>query len=573
MILIAAAESSSLEVGAMITGLGGGLALFLYGMRKMTEALKTVAGARMKALLGRLTTNRFSAALAGAGVTAVIQSSSITTVLVVGFITSGLLTLSQSIGIILGANIGTTVTAQIIAFKVTKYALVMIAGGFLVELVARREKIKQYGITVMGLGLIFFGMNLMSDAASPLRAYEPFMAVMQQMRNPLLGILAGAVFTGLVQSSSATTGVAIVMASEGLVSLEAGIAIIFGANIGTCITALIAGIGRPREALQASLAHVIFNLAGVALWFAFIPQFAEAVRLLSPVYPDVEGAARRALETPRQIANAHTLFNVGNALVFIWFTTPLAWVVKKIVPPKKKAEEEAGEPVYLDDFYLQQPSVALDRARLEIGRLGEIVVGMVDKSFHATVKGLPGEVAALHHDEQVADKLHVAIISWLGKLSLGNLVEPQPRQIYEYIAAANYLENAADIVGASLVKSGRKRLAAQVPMSKGTIEMLRPLHAEALKAGKNALRAFAESDAALAEEVSRSKARSNKFAAAAQSHLMKRLVAEEPERLTAFRFESDIIDDYRRLHTLFRRLAKTVEEVETAEPEAESPEG
>ena len=203
----------------MFVGLAGGLALFLYGMRKMTEALKIVAGERVKNILARLTTNRVTGAIAGAGVTAVIQSSSITTVLVVGFITAGVMTFNQSIGIILGANVGTTVTAQIIAFKITKSAMLLIAAGFFTEVLAKNRRIKQIGIMFMGLGMLFFGMELMSQATYPLRTFDPFMAIMRSMDNPLFGILMGAVFTAVIQSSSATTGIVIIMASQGFVTL------------------------------------------------------------------------------------------------------------------------------------------------------------------------------------------------------------------------------------------------------------------------------------------------------------------------------------------------------------------
>lgn len=562
MTLTAVLETGNPPFGPMLTGLGGGLALFLYGMRKMTEALKIVAGARMKTFLGRITTNRFTAAFAGACVTAVVQSSSVTTVLVVGFVTSGLLTLSQSIGIILGANIGSTVTAQIIAFKVTKYALAMIAAGFIIEVAARKERIKQYGVVFMGFGLIFFGMDLMSSAASSLRSYEAFLELMQEMRNPLVGILFGAIFTGLVQSSAATTGIVIVMASEGIIPLEAGIALILGANIGTCVTVLVAGIGRPREALQTAIAHVIFNLVGVALWSPFIPQLAEGVRLLSPYYSGVEGPLKVALETPRQIANAHLFFNVGNALIFIWFTGPLAWLVKRIAPPKAKPMETAGTPVFIDDFYLQQPSVALDRARLEISRLGEIVLHMVDRSYHAPVEGMKGEIEKLHEDERSVDALHGAIVSYLGKLSLSNLVEPQPLLIYEYIEAANSLENVADTCGTNLAQSGSKRIAAQFEISVATRQLLQRLHRAVLKSGRKAMKSFAEGDAALAKEVASAKRHISQLASEAQEHLVKRLVAQAPERLSAFRIETNIVEDYKRLYTLFRRIAKSVREIE-----------
>ncbi|MFT5856440.1 MAG: phosphate:Na+ symporter, partial [Verrucomicrobiales bacterium] len=517
MALLGTIDATGAQIGTILTGLGGGLALFLYGMRKMTEALKLVAGARMKSFLARLTSNRFSAAFAGAGVTAVIQSSSVTTVLVVGFITSGLLTLSQSIGIILGANIGTTITAQIIAFKVTKYALAMVAAGFVIEVAGKKERTKQCGVALMGLGLIFFGMELMSNAASPLRTSEAFMEMVQQMRSPLIGILAGAVFTALVQSSSATTGIVIVMATEGLLPLEAGIALILGSNVGTCVTALIAGIGRPREALQAAVAHVIFNLAGVALWVGVIPQLADAVRAISPNYSEVAETTRLALETPRQIANAHTLFNVGNALIFIWFTGPLAWLVTKIVPPKAKLAEGSGEPIYLDDFYLEQPAVALDRARMEIVHLGEMALGMVERSYHASVSGARAEIDQLHEDENNIDQLHGRIIRFLGKLSLAELVEPQPERIYEYIAAANYLEDVSDTCGTSLTRAGRKRLGAHIDVSGGTREMLEELYQTVYQSGIDTLQAFDTCNREQAQAVVATKPKVTGLAARAQS--------------------------------------------------------
>ena len=240
---------------SMIIGLLGGLALFLFGMEQMSSAIKAVAGDQMKNLLAKLTTNRLAGAATGAGVTAVIQSSSVTTVLVVGFITAEVMTLSQAVGVIFGSNVGTTITAQIVAFKVTKYALLMIAIGFAALFISKDEKVQHYGEILMGLGLVFFGMSVMSGAMKPLRSYEPFLNLMKNMGgNPILGILISAIFTALVQSSSATTGIVIVMASENLISLPAGIALIFGSNVGTCVTALLASLGKPIEAIRAGLA-------------------------------------------------------------------------------------------------------------------------------------------------------------------------------------------------------------------------------------------------------------------------------------------------------------------------------
>ena len=244
-----AAEGTAVGIawGHLAMGLFGGLALFLFGMEQMSDALKSALGDQMKTLLAKLTRNRFTGALTGAFVTAVVQSSSVTTVLVVGFVSAGMMNMTQSIGVIMGANVGTTVTAQIVAFKVEEAALWMVALGFLMMFAARRERVKHYGSMLMGLGLIFYGMSLMGGAMDPLRSYEPILQLMAQMKNPLLAILVGALFTALVQSSSATTAIVITMAGQGLISLEAGIALAFGANIGTCITAQLAALGKPRE--------------------------------------------------------------------------------------------------------------------------------------------------------------------------------------------------------------------------------------------------------------------------------------------------------------------------------------
>ena len=368
-------QASTLDIATMITGLGGGLALFLYGMRKMTEALKTVAGTGLKDVLARLTTNRFTGALSGALITAVIQSSSVTTVMVVGFVSAGLITFTQSIGVIMGANIGTTVTAQIVAFHIGEYSLVIIAAGFLTELLAKSQRVRHYGIALMGLGLLFFGMELMSTATAPLRSYAPFIGFLQELRTPYLGILAGVVFTAIVQSSSATTGIVIVLATQGFITLESGIALILGANVGTCITAGLSAIGRPREAVKAAAIHVVFNLVGVLLVVGFIAPFAELVRAVSTATPELSGAARLAAEVPRQIANAHTIFSIASTVVLLGFAGALGSLVERIVPRAKTVPPGEGQPVYLDPLYLDQPAVALDRVKLELERMAGITKG------------------------------------------------------------------------------------------------------------------------------------------------------------------------------------------------------
>ena len=311
-----AASTMGIDWGNLAMGLLGGLALFLFGMDLMSEALKSALGEKMKVVLAKLTKNRVSGALTGAFVTAIVQSSSVTTVLVVGFVSAGMMSMSQSIGVILGANVGTTLTAQIVAFNVERAALWMVAIGFLLSAIKKYESASQYGQMLLGLGLIFYGMGLMGHAMHPLRSYPPFLELMSQMSNPLLAIILGAGFTALVQSSSATTAIVITMAGQGFISLEAGIALAFGANIGTCVTALLASLGKSREALRASLVHLFFNFGGVLIWLPFIGVLATWVTGISPNYPELQGTAKLSKEVPRQIANAHTLFNVANTLLF-----------------------------------------------------------------------------------------------------------------------------------------------------------------------------------------------------------------------------------------------------------------
>ena len=347
--------------GMILIGLFGGLAIFLFGMDQMTDGLKAVMGDGMSTLLAKLTKNRFMATVTGAITTAIIQSSSVTTVIVIGFISVGLMTLEQVIGVILGANIGSTITAQMIAFNVTQYALLPVAIGYGMRFVSKSEKTRIYGGILMGIGLVFFGMGVMSDATHPLRTYQPFIDVMKEMSNPLLGISAGLIFTGLVQSSAATIGIVIVLASQGAITLDAGIAIVLGANVGTCVTAILAAIGKPAPAKQAAAAHILFNIIGVLIWLPFIGYLALLAEAISPASVNLSGTELLAADTPRQIANAHTLFNVANTLIFISIIGPFASLIKRLIPERPEVLPEYAQPKYLDEALLQTPALAIEQ--------------------------------------------------------------------------------------------------------------------------------------------------------------------------------------------------------------------
>ena len=543
---------TSLPLDTIAMGLFGGLALFLFGMDLMADALKRVAGEGMRSILAKVTTNRFTGALAGATVTAIIQSSSVTTVLLVGFISAGLMNLTQAIGVIMGANIGTTVTAQIIAFKVTHYALIPVALGFLLQFAFKGDRVRNYGTAILGLGLIFFGMKLMGDGMRPLQSYLPFIELMKNMESPLVGIAFGALFTGLVQSSSATTGIVIVLATQGFLTLNAGIALIFGANIGTCVTAALAAIGKPRDAKRAVLVHVLFNVAGVAVWFYFIPQLSQLVTWLSP--------AAGVAGVPRQIANAHAVFNISNTVLFIGLAGPLAWLVTKVIPDRPEPIAGGAKPKFIDDVQMETPALALDMVRRELGRLGAAALRVARNSLKTVVHGSRAELDALCKADSEIDDLHAAIIEFLGKLSQSSLDDSQSEQLHRYLSAANYFESIGDMVETSLVAVGLERCEAGLKVGEVTEGMLIEFHREVCEGVVLAIKSLVENDPAIAAEVTGAKATIERLATAADEHLSKRLVAGEPNRLIAFRLESEIIEYLKRMFYFAKRIAKLVEE-------------
>ncbi len=548
----------ALPVFPIVMGLLGGLALFLTGMEQMTNALKAVAGDGMRTLLARLTKNRVAAAITGAFVTAIIQSSSVTTVLVVGFVSAGLMTLAQSVGVIMGANAGTTITAQIVAFKVTKYALALIFTGFLLHSAGKREALRQWGKMVMGLGLIFFGMGLMSDATDPLRTYEPFIDVMKSMTNPALGILAGAVFTGLVQSSSATTGIVIVLASQGFITLPAGIALAFGANIGTCVTALLATLGKPRVATRAAAIHVAFNVLGVLVWIAFIDRLAVFVTDISPSRPELTGTARLAAESPRQIANAHTVFNLANTVLFLPFTVLLAKLVERLLPDRPQVIPERSRAQFLDDAFLETPALARDQARLEVCRYARFVRELAQSTVDAVRSEQPDELDAVVASHRELEPLYTRIVQFLGALAKTDQDEASARAVHALLADVTNVQHVNEIFATNLVALARERRRLGVTKDPQGAALIDELYVTVLETYDDVVQALEAGDVEGARAVVDRKAEVHALVRRTADALARRVDTQDPGSLSRFRIQSQLVELLKRLYYFAKSIGKDI---------------
>jgi len=537
--------------------LGGGLAFFLLGMGYMTESLKRAAGDRMRDLLGKLTRNRFSGLVSGALVTIVLQSSSITTVLLVGFASAGLIQIQQSVAVIMGANIGSTVTAQIIAFDVGKYALLMVAIGFGLHALKKRPRIQDGGGMLLGLGLIFFGISLMSEATYPLRSYPPAIEMLGKMQNPLLGLLAGALFTAVVQSSAATTGLVIVLGGQGLLNLEAGIALALGANIGTCITALLASIGKSSTAWRVSVVHVLFNVFGALIWLPFVTQLAELATDLSPSFPDLQGTERLAKEMPRQLANAHSLFNILNSLLLIGLTGPIAIMAKKLVPDRTRKKEDPFQPEFLDPSLLHSPSLAFGQVQLELLRFSDVVLQQLEEVLRTLdVEPLPSPEEQEPLD---ASPLAKEMVRYLRQLGLETLQPRESSQLTAYLKLINHLDLQLQLIRFHLQRVNRERAAEGLAFNPDTLQHLRRLGEAVLRNLQRLQQAIGSGEIEDARAVLADRARTDAAAVEANAQLERRLLSDDPHRADLYRLESDLLNGLKQVAYHNRRMARSLE--------------
>lgn len=472
----------------LIVNLFAGLAIFLYGMNVMSDALQKTAGDKMKNLLEILTRNNVLAVLVGTLITAIIQSSSGTTVMVVGLVNAGIMKLSQAVGVIMGANIGTTMTAQLIAFKLTDIVPFALIIGVVLIFFGKKKTHKQIGEFVLGFGLLFMGMSYMSDAMKPLREIPQFTQLMVDLQhNPVLGVFVGFLLTAIVQSSSATIGILQALASQGLVPIEAALPILFGDNIGTCITAILASIGANLTAKRAALIHLTFNIIGTIIFLIILQPVTGIIKMIS-------------LDPVRQIANAHTLFNVTNTIIQLPFAGFLVAFVTKILPGK--VEDDPTKLVYLDERILETPSVAVVQIIKEIIRMGDMARANTKKAIDAILNNDEKLIEEVYADEKVINTLERKITEYLLAVSHKAISPEQSKRVAALFNTVHDVERIGDHAE-NLVELAQFKIDNKIVFSNTAVKELKEIFSIVDKALETALYALQNDDKEKVKEVDR----------------------------------------------------------------------
>lgn len=474
----------------IIFGLLGGLAVFIYGMNMMSECLQKAAGDKMKSILALLTKNPLLGVLAGALTTAVLQSSSATTVMAIGFVSAGLMNLPQAISIIFGANIGTTMTAQIIAFKISDYIYVIIFIGFLISFVTKSEKVKSIGQTIFAFGLLFLGIETMGDVMKPLASSPVFTDLIGRVAHiPVLGVAVGTLMTLVVQSSSATIAVLQNFASQpgpdgvtSILGLAGAIPILLGDNIGTTITALLASIGQSKDAKRTAVAHCIFNISGCFLFIWFVKPFAALIQSISPKGPEIEVISR-------QIANAHTVFNITMTLIWVCLIKLMVKIVMTLLPDGKKGVEDPGSPIYLDENIISQPAAALQLVAKEIFHMSDQVKGILEETIALVKNEEVKSIDGLKEKGEQVERLGKCITEYLASLfSSGSLTEQQAAQTAGLMCVLSDVERmgtlGVEMAECMLEKSDRKYKYTQEAMDElqKSLKVLNKMFCDSLRA-------------------------------------------------------------------------------------------
>lgn len=475
-----------MSIAKIIFELAGGLALFLYGILLMSEGFQKIAGERLQKILEKFTNKPHKGILSGAAVTAIIQSSSITTVILLGFVNAGLINLSSAAAVILGADIGTTVTAQIIAFKLETLALPFIAIGFLFWFISKKPRLKFWGQALLGLGLLFLGMSLMSEGIKPFKENTAiFEWFMNLGKMPILGILAGAVFTGIIQSSSATTGLVIVLAKQGLIDLGGAIPIILGANIGTCVTVLLASIGSTKTAKRMALVHLLFKIFGVLIFYFPLKYFIIL-------------AEHTASSLPRQVANAHTIFNVGMTLILVFFIPSIIKLTKRIVPGEEIKVDHRAQ--FISKYLLNTPGIALSETFKETMRMADLTLEMMKNSYQAFLSRQPVLLELVRKQELAVDNFYRLINDYGRELSERSISHEESEKLSVIIHNITDIERVGDHVN-NIVHITRHKDKGDAKFTAQSVAELKEMFEKAIKIYRDAIDCWKKQDKNLARKV------------------------------------------------------------------------
>lgn len=531
------------DVLQLAAGIFGGLSLFLYGLGKIGTTLKYLYGHRLRSLMLTMTQNRFTALLSGAWMTLMLQSSGAMTVLLVGFVSARMISLRSALAVVLGAGIGTAATIQLVSLNLSELALVPIAIGFLMQIIISDERGKQVGHGLLGLGLMFFGIHILGHGLAPLEGWGPFTLLMGKMSSPWWGIMMAAAFTGVVQSATATLAVVISLCSHGLIASDAALMAVLGANIGSSFLTLIIASGKNREALRTALANLLFRVitAGIVLYFT--PSFMWAVTSLS-------GTA-----LAREVANAHLLFNLGMALLFLPFIGGIAKLLAWLIP----TQQEAGPHVkakFLDEMLLNTPSLAFDATRQELIRVGERVCQMMESLLPVITQGSRAQLHVLKHQDDAVDDLHAQVVNYLAKASQLKLSEAEQQELMGLIHIANALENIGDLIETNLVALGKKRIRLGFEVAPQDLAALNALHREVTNTLAQGIMASLNQDEALAQQVMSAKTNIRKLVDFASRQEAQRLAQVGQEGIDRYTFEHDIIDKLQRIYYHARKMAQ-----------------
>jgi phosphate:Na+ symporter len=447
----------------LFVGLLGGLAIFFIGINQMSVGLRHGVADKLRVILLRMSRNRVVATFFGALVTVITQSSSATTVMLVGFVQSGLLRFEQTIGMILGAAIGTTITVQLISFKLADYSLLVVALGFAIMVFVKKHITRSIGEALVGFGLLFYGMHLMSGAMTPLKHYEPFLRVIESVQQPIVGVLVGTFLTAIVQSSAAFIGIVLTMTTQGLISLEGSIPLLMGANLGTAVTGIIAAFAAGREAKKVAMAYAVFKFIGILLLFWLIDPFAQLVRFFTPDVVDTF-AGGTVTNVSRQVANAHTIYNVLLALLVLPFTNYFARLVDWVMPifPEKRQRFKTQ---FIDVNLLRSPSIAIEVSRRELVGMAQLVNSMLADSINLFIQKDPGIIDTLHEKEEHVNFLRDKLNDYLLRISHADISDKEVDNVFRVMFATKELEQIGDIISKNLLEKGEWWLGAGLEFS------------------------------------------------------------------------------------------------------------